>query len=144
VSVAEDALDRAAELIAAAVGAAVQRDPVAAVDDEADAVSGTGLVIALSEGATTETGYCIGASRPYEFEHAAAFQVLVVRGDETARRARRREVVADSEAAIAADPTLGGLVDHAEFASPDPSDEELYAGLAASLVLTYTAPTALG
>lgn len=143
-SVAEAALDRAAEIIAAAIGVErVTRDQI--MDEPAvDAVDETGLVVALATGAWLELGYATGASRPYEFQHDAPFEILVVRGDPAARRARRSKAIADANAAIAADPTLGGLVDRAEFVSPDPNDAERFLALAATLQLTFTAPDALG
>lgn len=143
-TVADAALDYAAELIGAALGGVeVSRDAIAEepADDEA---TDTGLVVALATGTWTETGYCMGAARPYEFEHAAPFEVLVVGGDEAARKARLVGAVRDAAAAIAADTTLGGRVDHAEFVTPDPSEEALFAGLRAILQLTFTAPDALG
>ncbi len=141
-SIAEAALDYAAELIATACGiASVSRSALA---EEPEDDGETGLVIALATGTWTETGYCIGAAKPHEFDHAATLEVLAVGGDEAARKARVAAALAAANEAIAADPTLGGAVDLAELTSPDPTDAERFVALAAVLQLTFTAPDALG
>lgn len=143
-SVGGVALDRAAEIISAAIGANVQRLALGPEEPEHDPASNTGLVAALSEGQPLEIGYCIGATRPFEFEHAAAFELLAIGGDDAARRKRVVEALECAANAIDADPTLGGVVDFAELSTPDPDDEVRYSALAAVLTLTYTAPNALG
>lgn len=138
------ALDRAAEIIGASIGATVERFPLgpdAGVRDDKDR---TRLVAALTEGAVVETGFCMGAQRPHEMELTAGFELLAVEGTDEARRARCEAALRLAESAIAADPTLGGLVDWAEFSAPDPEDELRFTALAAVLTLTYTAPSALG
>jgi hypothetical protein len=142
-TVAEAALDYAATLIAEAAGVSVDRTGIPD-DPDFDDDSGTGLVAALATGTWTETGYLISAAKPYEFEHAAPFQVVVFGDDQAERSARRAAYVRAAHDAIADDPTLGGLVDHAELGLPDPADEERFTGLAAVLTLTFTAPDALG
>ncbi|HYD87114.1 MAG TPA: hypothetical protein VEA80_06555 [Vitreimonas sp.] len=143
-TVAESALDEAAQIIGQALELAqVLRDPIGPQQPDEDE-DGVGLLVALSEGVGSETGYCMGAARPFEFEHAAALEILVVGGSDSERRARRAAALAAAAAAIAADPTLGGLVDHAEIGAPDPSAEARYVAYAATLTLTYTAPDALG
>ena len=138
------ALDRAAEIIALALGLErVGRAPIAQEPDE-DELSGADLVATLSAGQSTETGYCLGAERPFEFEHRAAFECLAVKGDAAARTARVNAALELAAAAIAADPSLGGLVDYAELESADPTEALQFAALAGVLTLTYTAPTALG
>lgn len=144
---ASAALDCAAARIAAACALSkVARQPIGADELDDDSISNTSALMALSEGQSVETGYCIGATEPHEFEHVAALEVIVLGGDgdPQVRAQRVRELVALAAAAIAEDPMLGGLVDFAEIGAPDPSDEVRYAGLAATLTLTYTAPNALG
>ncbi|MFN3466042.1 MAG: hypothetical protein ACK4X1_18400, partial [Terricaulis sp.] len=136
--------DRAAAIIGAAISVNVQRLALGPEEAEHDPASGTGMVAALSEGQPLEIGYLMGAARPFEFEHAAAFELLVVGGDAEARRKRFMDALECAAKAIDADPTLGGVVDFAELSTPDPDDEVRYAALAAVLTLTYTAPNALG
>lgn len=141
--VASAALDAAAQIIADAIETPVKREPIGAQDAEADD-DDVALVAALSEGQGAEIGFLFGAAKPHEFEHAAAFELLAVGGDESQRRARLEAALEAAEAAILADPTLGGVVDYAELTEADPSAEPRYAGLVAQLSLTYSAPTALG
>lgn len=142
-TIAESALDYAAMVIAHALNIErVEREPIA--DDSEEAWPGVEIVITLTDGASSEVGYCIGADRPYEFEHVAPLEILITKGDLEERRMRRREALAKAAAAIAADTTLGGRVDHAELTAPDPADEDRFAALSATLSLLYTAPDALG
>jgi hypothetical protein len=139
------ALDYAADLIAARLGVgAVLREPLGADEPEAEPGADVALVAALTEGNSTELGYLLSAATPYEFEHAATFDLIVVGGGHDERRARRDDALFEAQAAIAADPTLGGLVDWAELENPDFSAEDRHVGVTATLTLTYTAPTALG
>lgn len=138
------ALDRAAQIIAGAIGAECERNAIAADDGVEEAFTGVRLHAALSEGAQAETGYCMGASEPYEIEHTAALEFISVEGTPEERRAIIEQAIIDSAEAIAADPTLGGLVDDAVVEEPDPDMADRYHGLEATLRLTYTAPTALG
>lgn len=144
-TVADVALERAAEMLASAFGVArVARLALGAEEGETEPVGETALVAALSNGQSVETGYCMGADRPFEFEHVAALELVLTGGDPDARNERRRALIDCAAAAIAAEPTLGGLVDYAEIGGADPSDEVRYLSLAATLTLTYTAPNALG
>lgn len=139
------ALDYAAGLIAKALGVEkVAREPIAALDGEEDAHSGVSAVCALSDGVGSETGYCMGASEPYEFERAAALELAVVGGSEEERSAKAEEWIMAAAAAVEADRTLGGLVDDAVVEEADPELADRYAALSATLRLTYTAQTALG
>lgn len=139
------ALDRAGELIAAALGVAeISREPLGAEEPEAEPGADVGVVAALTEGDGQETGFLMGSATPFEFEHGADLEILVVGGGHAERRARRDDALNEAAAAIAADPTLGGLVDWAEIEKPDPSAGERMAGVSATLTLHYTAPTALG
>lgn len=142
-TVAERALDYAAALIGASLGVAVERSGLIA-DPVPEPTEETGLVVALATGAWTETGYLIGAERPYEFDHAAVLQILTTGGDEAARLSRRADALRVVADLVAADPSLGGHVDFAELVSPDPDEEARFAGVAATLSLTFTAPDALG
>lgn len=143
--VVSQALDAAAALIAAALGLSeVAREPLAAEEPEAAPGEDVGLVVALSEARGQETGFLMGASAPFEFEHDAAFELIAVGGSAEERRAARDEALACAAEAIAADPTLGGLVDWAELTDVDFSVGERSAHAAASLSLHYTAPTAMG
>ncbi|HRE45740.1 MAG TPA: hypothetical protein PKY87_17460, partial [Terricaulis sp.] len=138
------ALDEAARIIGEALEIDVAREPIGALDEDEDE-DGVRLVAALSEGAQTELGYAMGGGyRSFEFEQRAAFELLAVGGDEDQRRARVSRALVAASNAIAANRRLGGLVDHADLEQPDPTDEVRYAALAAVLVLTFTAPTALG
>lgn len=138
------ALDRAAARIAAAILTRVEREPIGALDADADS-DGVTLIAALSEGGATELGYILGGGpRAYEFEQRAAFELIAIGGDDNQRKLRVARALAVAYRVIEADPTLGGLVDYAVLEQPDPSDEIRYAALAAVLVLTFTAPTALG
>jgi hypothetical protein len=139
------ALDYAAGVLAKAIGVQkVAREPIDALEGDEDAHKGVRVVCALSDGIGIETGYCMGASKPYEFERAAALELVVIGGSEEERSTKAEEVITAAAAAIEADRTLGGLVDDAVVEEADPEMEERYAGLAASLRLTYTAQTALG
>ncbi|HRO03723.1 MAG TPA: hypothetical protein PLS69_09000, partial [Terricaulis sp.] len=116
------ALDVAACRLAEALGLeAISRLPIAD-EPQDDETIGAGLVGALSEGASSQLGYAMGAARPFEFEHRAAFELVAVSGDDATRQARIADAIARAHDAIAADPTLGGLVDYAEMAEPDPTD----------------------
>jgi hypothetical protein len=138
------ALDAVAHLISQTLGLAeVMRAPIAG-EPEDDGVIGAGLVAALSEGQSTQLGHAMGALKPYEMEHRAALELLAVGGDDNARARRIAEALESIEAAILADPTIGGRVDYAELEEPDPTDTERFYALSAVLTLTYTAPTALG
>jgi hypothetical protein len=140
------ALDYAAGLIAAALHVeSIARDPIGPVDGELDPIEGAQFVAALSEGPSVRGEYLMGSATPFEFQHNAAFEIIVLEGaGEEARRALRETLLMDAAAAIAADPTLGGLVDFAELCEPDPENAARYAGIAAQLEITYSAPTALG
>lgn len=138
------ALDRAAQIIAGAIGCEVLRTPIGADDGEEEQYSGVRLVGALSEGPQVETGYCIGAPQPYEFEHTAALELISAEGTAEERRAIIEAAIIAAGDAIDSDPTLGGLVDDAVLEEPDPDMADRYHGVEATLRLTFTAPTALG
>ena len=142
--VVTSALARAAELIGAALGVAVASEPIGALDPEESPVDETKVAVSLSEGTSSEGEYLLGSATPYEFEHQAVFELVVAGSDEATRAAKRDECLMATAAAIAADPTLSGLVDFAELTSPDVSAEERFAGVTATLTLLYSAPTALG
>lgn len=138
------ALNAAASMIAQALGLKeVMREPIAG-EPEDDDVIGAGLVVALTEGQSTQLGYAFGAPEPYEFEHRAALELLATDGDSEAQKHRIADAIATIDAAIRADTTLCGTVDYAELEEPDPTDSERYHALAAILTITYTAPSALG
>lgn len=141
--VAVAALDAAARIIGDVLGQEVMRAPIAGEPQDDEAI-GAALVVALSEGQSTNLGYAIGAPEPYEFEHRAALELLALDGDDAACAARIADAIARIDAAIRADTRLCGTVDYAELEEPDPTDTERYHALAAILTLTYTAPTALG
>lgn len=139
------ALDHAAGLIAAALGIErVGRDPIGPDEPEGEYGEDVALVVALSEADLVEGEYLMGAATPYEFSMPATLDVIVVGGSREQRLALRGEAIIAAAAAIAADPTLGGLVDFAEVESPDVTTGERSAGVQATLTLTYSAPTALG
>lgn len=139
------ALNYAAEIIAAAIGVEeVSREPIGPDQGEEETLSETKLIAALSEGTSQEGEYLMGSATPHEFEHGAAFQLLAVEGAETERRARCETAIMRAADAIAADPTLGGLVDYAELTEPTLDNAPRYTAIAAQLTLTYSAPTALG
>jgi hypothetical protein len=139
------ALDYAAELIAARLGVGlVAREPIGPDEPEAEPGADVAVVAALTEGEGQELEFLLGAAKPFEFEHPATLEILVIGGGHDARRARRDDALEEAEAAIAADRTLGGLVDWAELERVDLSVGERSAGVTATLSLLYTAPTALG
>jgi hypothetical protein len=144
-TVASTALDQAAALLGTALGVTVKRDPIGPDDlDAVDSGMHVGIVVALTEGSSAELDYCIGAPKPYEIEHAAAFEILAAGGTDAARKTRKNAALALASAAIAANRTLNDTVDYAEFDSGDPAFAERFIGYAATLRLTYTAADALG
>src|SRR5690349_6689049 len=118
--ICSQALDRAALLIGTALGANVLREQMGPEAGDVDEIDQTALVTALSEGDSNAGEYLMGSTTPFEFTHGAAFELLIVGGSDDVRKARRDRALMEASAAIAADPTLGGLVDWAELIEPDP------------------------
>lgn len=140
------ALAHAAALIAAALGVEdVSMEPIGPEEGEAEPGEDARIIVALSEGSAPESiGFLMGAASPYEFQHDASLDILVVGGSAEDRRARRDAALVEAHDAIAADPTLGGLVDWAELSGAALSVTERAAHAGVDLSLTYSAPTALG
>lgn len=121
----------------------VARRPTRAQDVPPDS-AGVVLAAALSEGETVELAYLLGASEPHELLHRARLEILAAGGPEDARRAALDDALVACGAAVAADPTLGGLVDFAELepGAPFDGDEDSargFVGVTALLSLTYCA-----
>lgn len=141
------ALDAAAAILATATGLAVPVDPASAQAPVAqgDAGEKVRLVASLARGVPTILDEALGSGADrYSLQHDARFEVLAVGGPEDARTTLVYAAFAAAGAAIAADPTLGGTVDHAVLdAADDEGAAEAtlrgYAGGAATLRFLFTA-----
>lgn len=139
----DDILAAAAAVFATALDLAVPVSPASTQEPDVDGDS-VQVVAALARGATTINAETLGGAERYELQHEARLELLAAGGPEAARAARVAALWPLAGAAIAADPSLGGLVDHAEL---DPADDEGaaeatlrgFAGGAATLRVLYTA-----
>lgn len=106
-------------------------------------------LIVIRDGDPGEAEYYIGAARPYGYEHEVPLTVVVKGADDAARTTALDALLQQIGAALEADPTLGGAVEHAEAGEPDTDVEPVDGGkaLAAALVpvtLSYTTTSPLG
>ncbi len=141
------ALDAAAALIAAALGVEVAREPMAERDPPDPDPLGVTLAVALAQGPTgPPSAQLLGQPPAFEFEHTATLEIVALGGAEADRADAVTAALIAADAALAADPTLGGLVDFAELAGPDFSSAKAppMAAVSVDLLLTFTAPSALG
>lgn len=132
--------------------APVHRRPTTALDvvalNDADR-AGVTIAAALSEGETATLAVLLGSAEPYELLHTARLEVLAAGGrgadnDDALARAVIDDALLLCGDAIAADPTLGGLVAFAELDAAEPFDGAAdtgpaFLGATAVLRLTYTA-----
>lgn len=141
------AIDAAALLFSTAIGVPFAINPKSAVDEE-ELDDGVLMVAAISKGTSQTLNELLGAPR-FEIEHAARVTLFSFHGEEADQDAAIETAQMEMATAIAADPTLGGLVDDCILGSP--SDDLIPAadsvsGAAVTLPLTilYTAASAAG
>lgn len=132
----------AATLRTALMGADVKRN--AAVPEDA----GPGGLVILRDGDPGEPEVTLSPPA-YAFEHRARLDVLVNAKPGDATSAVLDTLLSDIGAALAADPTLGGAVDHMEPGAPEPDGVFSDAGaslMAASVPVTliYVTSSPLG
>lgn len=130
----EDALAALAALLRAAlIGADVKRN--SAVPEDA----GPGGLVILRDGDPGEPEVTLSPPA-YAFEHSASLDVIVNARPGDATSAVLDTLLADIGAALAADPTLGGAVDHVEPAAPE--SDGIFSEAGASL-MTARVPVTL-
>lgn len=140
--------DYAATIIGAAIGMTIARDPETTPEPAGDGAVKMAAAL-ISGDAPVETGFLLGAVTPYEFEQRGRLEILVAGGEPAAREASVNAALKNAAGAIAADPTLGGRVEYAELAGADlnvvnENGQRAARYWSADLVLTYSAPNALG
>lgn len=143
-TVKEQALVALHALLKAGLSAAtVERNAV-----ETGAIPPGGLVT-LRDGEADDPEVYLGATPVYGFDHRAEIAVQVEQAAASVRDSALDVLLVDIADVIAADPTLGGLVDWVEAQEPETETEDVQGGHAIKaallpVVITYTTTSRIG